>query len=167
MADLQLGNRVPNFTLPGVTGEQFLLESHLEKHRDAWHVVVFFRGSWSLECRLTLRELEEELNDFHTQNLTLTAISADDKDALEQMVVQERLSFPVLSDEFFSITDAFGVFINHHGQHGEPASFILNEHGELIFQQKQTGPFGRPSPKDLIQNVQYIKEQRQKRGNAS
>lgn len=167
MADMQIGNRVPNFTLPSVTGEQFLLEAHQEKHRNAWHVVVFFRGCWSLECRLTLRELEKELTDFHTQNLTVTAISTDDRKALEQMVLQEQLSFPVLFDEFFSITDAFGVFINHDDQHGEPASFIINDLGELVFQQKQTGPFGRPSPQDLIHNVQYIKKHRQKRGNAS
>ncbi|WP_051744094.1 redoxin domain-containing protein [Halobacillus karajensis] len=83
------------------------------------------------------------------------------------MVHQEQLSFPVLSDESFPITDAFGIFFNHNDQHGEPASFILNNHGELVFQQKQTGPFGRLSPQHLIQNVLYIKKHRQERGNAS
>jgi peroxiredoxin len=167
MVDMQLGNRVPNFILPAVRGDQFLFESHLEKHDGSWHVVVFFRGSWCPECRSSLKELELCLNDLYTENLTVIAISTDNKQALEQMVKQEQLSFPVLSDEFFSIAEAFGVYINHKDQHGEPAAFIIDDQGELVYQQKQTGPFGGPSPQDLIQSVQHVKKHRQKRGNAS
>lgn len=167
MPDLQLGDRVPNFILPAVTGNQFLLESHQEEHGEAWHVIVFFRGSWCQECRSYLKELEKSLNDFTAHDLTVIAISTDKLDILEPFVNQEQLSYPVLSDEFFSIIEAFGVFINQEGRHGEPASFIIDDHGGLIYQQKQTGPFGRPSPQELIQNVQYIKNQLQKRGSAS
>ena len=167
MADMQLGDRVPNFILPAVQGDQFLFESHQEKHGDVWHVVVFFRGSWCLECRDSLKELERNLNDFRKQNLTVMAISTDNIQALEHMVTLEQLSFPVLSDEFFSIVEAFGVFINHKDQHGEPAFFIVDDHGKLVYQQKQTGPFGRPSPQDLIQSVHYVRKQLHKKGSAS
>lgn len=40
--------------------------------------------------------------------------------------------------------------------HGEPAYFLIDEKGELLYQQRQTSPFGRPTVTELRKIVQYI-----------
>ncbi|REJ07149.1 peroxiredoxin family protein [Halobacillus trueperi] len=174
MSELRLGNRVPDFILPSVTGEQFLLESHKENNEDCWHLIVFFRGSWSKECVRALKQIEDHLVEFSKENVTMIAIAAENTRELKRMVENEKLSFPILADEFLSIIEAFGVFTEHRPGNkeaisvfGEPAYFLINHSGELLYQQKQTGPFGRACAGDLLRTVRYLKSQEQKKGSAS
>lgn len=44
------------------------------------------------------------------------------------------------------------------GVHGEPAVFLLNEDGSLLYQQKQTSPYGRPNAEEFLKIAAYIKE---------
>ncbi|GEN52371.1 peroxiredoxin family protein [Halobacillus faecis] len=170
MSELRLGERVPNFILPTVTGEQFLLEEHQESHRDCWHVIVFFRGSWSPACVRALKEMEDHLEQLTNEHVTVMAIAAENDAELKRLSEKENLTFPLLSDEFLSINEVFGVFTASQegiGSYGEPACFLINHDGELLYQQKQTGPFGRACAGDLLETVRYLKNQQQKKGSAS
>lgn len=73
--------------------------------------------------------------------------------------------FPVLSDEKLEALQKFDVFYHSkdapyedHGTHGEPAYFLVDEEGKLLYQQRQTSPFGRPSATELRKIVQYIQK---------
>ncbi|MGR9049674.1 peroxiredoxin family protein [Halobacillus faecis] len=174
MSELRLGDRVPNFILPTVTGEQFLLESHQETHKDCWHMIVFFRGSWSPECVRLLKQMEDHLSEFTSEHVTVMAIAAENVVELIRMTEKENITFPVLSDEFLSIIEACGVFTEHATgskegvrTFGEPAFFLINHKGELLYQQKQTGPFGRACAGDLLKTVRYLKRQQQTKDSAS
>ncbi|WLR46513.1 redoxin domain-containing protein [Halobacillus litoralis] len=174
MSELRLGDRVPNFILPTVTGEQFLLESHQEVHKDCWHMIVFFRGSWSPECIRFLNQMEDQLSEFTSEHVTVLGIAAENLAELSRMTEKENLTFPVLSDEFLSIIEAFGVFTEHAttskegvSTFGEPAFFLINHRGELLYQQKQTGPFGRACAEDLLKTIRHLKSQQQTKDSAS
>lgn len=174
MSELRLGDRVPNFILPSVTGEPFLLESHKENHEDCWHLIVFFRGSWSKECLRALKNMQDHVAEFSLEKVTIIAIAAENTRDLKRMVENENLTFPTLADEFLSINEAFGVFTDHRPGYkegmsafGEPSYFLINHSGELLYQQKQTGPFGRACAGDLLRTVRYLKSQEQKKGSAS
>ncbi|WP_226579659.1 peroxiredoxin family protein [Halobacillus litoralis] len=165
MQALQIGGQSPNFILPSVKGGTFSFENFRIHSENNWHVIVFFRGSWCPFCLKTLKELEKNRKQFKEHRVEIIAISSDDLGSLKKMVSEEELSFPVLSDAYFSIIDAFGVFTNRYSYqhenpqvHGEPAYFLTNEGGEVMYQQKQTGPFGRPVSSDLIRTVQYIRQ---------
>ena len=43
-----------------------------------------------------------------------------------------------------------------HGVHGEPAYFLVDENGTLLYHQRQTSPFGRPSATELRKIITYI-----------
>lgn len=165
MPELQLGEQIPNFNLPSTTGENYLFEDYRTEHKGSWHIIVFFRGSWSPICLEELKNLEGYKDELTSQNILLTAISTDSLADLEQMVEEHHLSFPVLSDEFATVLEAFGVFLHRinapyedHGVHGEPAYFLIHETGKLMYQHKQTSPYGRPSPEDLVNITSYISE---------
>ncbi|WJE14205.1 peroxiredoxin family protein [Halobacillus sp. ACCC02827] len=164
MADITLGDPAPNFYLPSVDGSNFLFETQRKHYEESWHLIVFFRGSWCPVCIETLKELEVYHAELHKNDIQVTAISAEPLNKLKRMKEKENLTFPVLSDEFFSVLDAFGVYIHKtgapyedHGAHGEPAYFLFNKGGTLMYQQKQTGPFGRPSPEAILQTAALIR----------
>ncbi|MYL71646.1 redoxin domain-containing protein [Halobacillus litoralis] len=174
MSEFRLGDRVPNFILPTITGEQFLLESHQEIHEKSWHLIVFFQGSWSPECVRFLKQIEDHLRDFSREHVTVMAIAAENTAGLKRMADKENFTFPLLADEFLSINEAFGVYTQHREisnegirSFGEPACFLINHEGELLYQQKQTGPFGRACAADLLKAIRHLKSQQQSKGSAS
>ncbi|UII57074.1 peroxiredoxin family protein [Cytobacillus spongiae] len=165
MSVFSLGDKIPNFTLPTATGEDFSFDSHQQEHK-AWHMIIFFRGSWCPVCVQDLKDIEENKGFFEGKNVHFITISTDSKSNLKQMVDEHSLTFPVLSDENLEALKSFDVFYHgedapyeDHGAHGEPAYFLVDENGKLLYQQRQTSPFGRPSTTELRKIVQYIAKQ--------
>lgn len=162
MSIFNLGDKVPDFTLPAVNGGKFSLESHQNQHR-SWHLIIFFRGSWCPVCLHELKELEENKSYFEGKNVHLITLSTDRLENLKKMVDEHNLTITVLADEELKTLKAYDVFYHgedapyeDHGKHGEPAYFLVDENGQLLYQQKQTSPFGRPSSTELRKIVQYI-----------
>ncbi|KUP05181.1 peroxiredoxin [Bacillus coahuilensis p1.1.43] len=165
MATFTLRDRIPNFTLPSTTGETFNFEEHQNQHSE-WHLIIFFRGAWCPVCVQDLTSLEESKSFFEGKNVHIITISTDKLEDLKNMAEENNLTFPILADEKLEALKAFDVFYHDeeapyedHGAHGEPAYFLVNEKGELLYQQKQTSPFGRPTTTELRKIVQYIQKQ--------
>jgi peroxiredoxin len=162
MSKFVLNEKIPNFELPSVSGEDFSFEVHQKEHK-RWHLIIFFRGSWCPVCTQDLKDLEENKSYFESKNVHLLTISTDKLDNLKKMVDENKLTFTVLADEELKALKAFDVFYHgndapyeDHGAHGEPAYFLVDEDGKLLYQQKQTSPFGRPTSTELRKIVQYI-----------
>ncbi|MBX9994549.1 MULTISPECIES: peroxiredoxin family protein [Priestia] len=162
MTQLKLNENIPNFILPSTTGETFSYETHQKEHQ-SWPLIIFFRGAWCPVCVQDLKDLEENKNYFESKNVHLITISTDELDNLKKMADESNLSYPVLSDKNLEALKAFDVFFHgedapyeDHGAHGEPAYFLVDEKGRLLYQQKQTSPFGRPTSTELRKIVQYI-----------
>lgn len=164
MSKLELNHAAPNFSLPTTTGENFNFSDHMEKH-DSWHLLIFFRGTWCPVCVQELKDLEENVGYFKDKNVHIITVSTDKLDALKEMKEEHKLSFPVLSDDKLEALKAYDVFYHgadapyeDHGTHGEPAYFLIDEKRRLLYQQRQTSPFGRPTATELRKIVQYIKK---------
>lgn len=164
MTKFQLGDKIPSFTLPTVTGETFSFSEHQDQHQ-SWHLIVFFRGPWCPVCKSELNDLQESKGFFEGENVHLITISSEKLDNLKSFSEEENLSFTMLSDESLEAINSFDVYYHgedapyeDHGAHGEPAYFLVDEKGKLLYQQRQTGPFGRPSTTELRKIVKYIKK---------
>ncbi|OEH91704.1 peroxiredoxin family protein [Bacillus solimangrovi] len=164
MSQLQLNDSAPSFTVPCTDGSTFNMSAHLKEH-NTWHLLIFFRGSWCPVCLHDLQQLQENVGFFEGKNIHIMTISADEMSALKELVAEHNLSFPVLCDENLEALKAYEVYYHgqdapyeDHGVHGEPAYFLLNEHGKIMYQQRQTSPFGRPSMTELRKIVQYIQK---------
>lgn len=165
MSTFQLGHTVPNFTLPVANGEVYSFEEQ-QKADNSWHLIIFFRGSWCPVCVHDLTEMQENKGFFDSRNVEIVAISTDTQENLAKMTDELKLTFPLLSDEGLQALKEYDVFYHgedapyeDHGIHGEPAYFLVDENGKLLYQQRQTSPFGRPSATELRKVVQYIKKQ--------
>ncbi|TCP26600.1 peroxiredoxin [Scopulibacillus darangshiensis] len=162
MNELKLGEKAPDFNLLSTDGGLFSFSDHQKGHK-AWHLIIFFRGEWCPACNDYLEEIEKSTEKFANQHTHIVAISSDEIDRLKELVSAKSLSFPVLSDKDRAAVRGYGVYIHKedgpyedHGDHNEPAVFLVDDKGNLLFQQKQTGPFGRPSPHDLGKTIKYI-----------
>ncbi|MGP4077780.1 peroxiredoxin family protein [Halobacillus sp. K22] len=165
MTTFKLNQPAPDFTLPAVSGEDYNFSEVLKEKNDQWHLIIYFRGSWCPACMSELQELEESKGYFEKQNIHLTTITHDNKEDLEKMVEEHGFTFPVLIDENLAFLKAYGVHYHDeeapyedHGTHGDPAYFLTDEAGNVLYQQRQTSPFGRPHPKELRKIIQYIKK---------
>lgn len=131
------------------------------------HLIIFFRGSWCPVCVSDLKSLQESKSYFDEKNVHLLTISTDKKEDLKKMAEENDFTFPVLADEEQEALKAYDVFYHgeeapyeDHGVHGEPAYFLIDENGKILYQQRQTSPFGRPSVTELRKIVQYVTKNR-------
>jgi peroxiredoxin len=162
---LRVGDQAPDFTLRSETGESFSFYQHLEKD-DRLHLLVFFRGEWCPVCNEQLKELEQNMDTFKELNTHILAFSTDEAENLNKMKERLGLSFPLFSDPVRMAAEPYGVhyhsgnMYSDHGEHGEPALFLIDDKKRLLYSDIQTGPFGRPSAADLRKTIQYIKKNR-------
>lgn len=164
MSEFELGKVVPNFTLPTATGETFNFEEQ-RKNKEGWYSIIFFRGSWCPACMSELDALEEGKDYFNKKNIDIITISTDNLNALTDMTKEHKFSFTVLSDENHQALKDYQVHYHKedapyedHGAHGEPAYFLVDENGRLLYQQRQTSPFGRPTVTELRKITTYIQK---------
>lgn len=106
---------------------------------------------------------------FKKYGVHITGISTDDLDDLKKLAGENNLSFPILSDAEFQVSEAYDVPIHEndelytdHGKHNDPAYFLINEQGKIMYFHKLTGPFGRPSAEELAQTIKYVQKQSKK-----
>ncbi|WP_374704046.1 peroxiredoxin family protein [Salimicrobium jeotgali] len=163
MGQFKLNQMAPDFTLKSTAGEQYNFSKMIEESGEDWQLIVFFRGSWCPACMKELKEFEEEKKYFDSQQIRLTTVTYDDREKLQNMVEEHGFTFPVLVDENLDFLRAYDVHFHgedapyeDHGTHGEPAYFLVDNEGKLLYQQRQTSPFGRPHPKELRKIIQYI-----------
>lgn len=160
----KLNQHAPDFKLQAVRGNEFHFSEEL-KENDEWHLFVYFRGSWCPACMSELDEFQETMDFFENNNITFTAITHESQDSLEKMVDEHGFTFPVLIDENLEFLSAYNVHYHDehapykdHGTHAEPAYFLTDEQGRILYQQRQTSPFGRPHPDELRKIIEYIRE---------
>ncbi|MGI1805347.1 peroxiredoxin family protein [Exiguobacterium sp. TDN 0502] len=161
---LELLEEAPDFKLRQVGGEMFHFCESV-KQFEGWHLIIFFRGAWCPVCVQDLKDLEQQRGYFEDKKIRLVTIATDEMTNLENMVEEHELHFPVLHADDLETLMNYGVHYHgadapyeDHGEHGEPAHFLINETGHLLYQQVQTSPFGRPSATELRKIIQYIKK---------
>lgn len=106
---------------------------------------------------------------FQRYNVRITGISTDDLNDLKKLANDHHLSFPILSDHEFEVSETYDVPIHEddeiyedHGKHNDPAYYLMNEEGKVTYVHKLTGPFGRPSAEELAQSIKYVQKQSKK-----
>ena len=103
---LGVGDRAPDFALPGVDGETTRLSSLLARGPV---VLTFYRGAWCPYCNTQLRDYQENLGEIRAAGASLVAISPQTPDSSLSMQEKNALTFPVLSDEGNLVSRDYGI----------------------------------------------------------
>ena len=103
---LGVGDTAPMFELPDAFGRVVRLADVLESGPA---IVSFYRGSWCPFCNLELRALQRELEGIEGVGATLVAISPNQPDVSRDLIEQNEITFPVLSDHENGVARQFNL----------------------------------------------------------
>ena len=130
MRKLEIGQRAPDFSLPGVDGKDCALASFKEKKV----VVVFFTCNHCPYAQAYEDRLISIQRDYADKSVQLIAINSNDaagypEDGFDNMVkraAKKKFNFPYLRDETQRIARAYGAEYT-------PEVFVLNSKFEVRY----------------------------------
>lgn len=102
----QIGDRIPDFSLPDQLGENKTLSELLQQGP---LVISFYRGIWCPYCGIELNALQKTLPKIKGLGASLIAISPQLPDESIDTVEKNNLTFSVLSDVGNKVARSFGL----------------------------------------------------------
>jgi peroxiredoxin Q/BCP len=124
---LGVGDRAPDFTLPGTGGRQYSLGDYAGRRV----VLVFYPGDDTSVCTKQLTTYSEGLEQFDGLDAQVLGISAQDVSSHEQFATKHGFRFPLLADTDKSVAAAYGTL----GPIGFPrrSVFIVDRDGVIRY----------------------------------
>lgn len=104
---LDVGERVPDFTLPNALGEEVRLYDLLDQGPV---VLTFYRGAWCPYCNLELRALTEAHPDIEDHGARLIAVTPQQPDQSLKQVREDGYPFEILSDVNDSVMKDYNLY---------------------------------------------------------
>lgn len=175
---LRVGDRAPDFTLPGALGRPVSLSSLLA---EGPVVLTFYRGEWCPYCNLQLQALQSALPNFAALGASLVAISPQAPDHSLSLTEKHELGFPVLSDIDQEVIKAYKVQFtltgdledlqvnvfhndpreqnaNHSRSLPVPATFVVDQAGIVRYAFVPADWRIRAEPADILAALQVLVE---------
>lgn len=173
---LVIGTIVPDFSALNSNNETIRLKEVL---REGPAVLIFYRGFWCPVCNKHLAQLQDSLQMIEATGARVIAISPEKPEYLEQMSEKSGAQFTLLYDEYYKIATAFDV--NYKPKSSQlmtynvalgakikkshttdaqnlpiPATFIINQNGEITWRQFDPNYKTRSSVKEIIENLKTL-----------
>jgi len=124
----QLNTPAPDLTLPDSGGLPVVLSGYRNKHV----VLAFYPADWSPVCTSELALIQETLDDIHSYNAEVLAISVDSRWSHRAWAEQQHITFSLLSDFWphGAVAQRYGVFRENDGT-SERALFFIDKAGMI------------------------------------
>jgi peroxiredoxin Q/BCP len=122
VAKLNVGDRAPDFELPGTGGKTY----RLADYRGRKLVIAFYPGDFTPTCTkqfCSYRDQSEKLDDLGAEVL---GISPQSVESHERFSEEKKLNVPLLADENKRVARAYGVLA---GPMVRRAIFVIDEEG--------------------------------------
>jgi len=132
MADISLGNPVPDFELPA-TGDKTV---KLSDFRGKPVVLYFYPKASTPGCTQEGKDFSAAINKFRRQSAVILGASRDSLKAQENFKAKQGFPFDLLSDKDETLCQAFGVIKmkNMYGKQVrgiERSTFLIDAQGKL------------------------------------
>jgi thioredoxin-dependent peroxiredoxin len=102
---LTVGDRAPEFTLPGTGGRSFSLADFAGRPL----VIVFYPGDDTPVCTKQLNSYNDDLEQFSALDAQVVGISAQDVESHERFADKHGFEFPLLADTDKAVAGAYGT----------------------------------------------------------
>lgn len=115
-----IGDKAPNFKLLGLDGKSHQLSDYKGKT-----VIVNFWGTYCTYCKQEMPAIQLEYEKWKKAGIVVLGVNMGESAITAQSYVDnEKVSFPILLDEDFSIREMYGV-INY------PTTFFIKPNGVI------------------------------------
>jgi peroxiredoxin Q/BCP len=122
--NLSVGNPAPDFTLQDSDGKSYSLSSYKENNPV---IIYFYPKAGTPGCTKQACGIRDSFNKFKENEIVVLGVSVDSKESIKEFINDNRLNFPLLSDENKEVSKAYGV-LNNIGLDSR-ITFIVNKQG--------------------------------------
>lgn len=122
MAKVDLGDRAPDFELPGTGAKTY----RLADYRGRKVILAFYPGDFTAVCTKQFCSYRDESERLDKLGAQVLGISPQSVDSHERFTEEKRLNVPLLADEDRRVARAYGVLA---GPMVRRAIFIVDEEG--------------------------------------
>ncbi|WP_442603030.1 thioredoxin-dependent thiol peroxidase [Paenibacillus sp. KN14-4R] len=133
MSTLEIGQVVPDFTLPASTGD----EISLRDYRGKKIIIYFYPKDATPACTQEACDFRDLYGSFGEHNAVVLGISPDPLKSHEKFTTKHTLPFPLLSDPDHKVSELFGVWklkklYGREYMGIERSTFLIDEQGNLV-----------------------------------
>jgi peroxiredoxin Q/BCP len=145
-----VGDRAPDFTLPGTGG----MEHSLSEYRGRPVVLVFYPGDDTPVCTKQLNAYNEGLDQFRQVNAQVVGISAQSVDSHDAFSGKHGFDFPLLADTDKQVAGMYGTL----GPLGFPrrSIFIIDADGVIRYLHKPIAGLTYRPVSELIEELERL-----------
>ena len=103
-----VGQPAPDFTLPGISGDE-RRDYSLSEFRGRKVVLAFYPGDFTPGCTKQMCQYRDAFEEFEGVDAVLLGISPQDVDSHDKWIQAKQFPFPLLADADKSVVSAYGV----------------------------------------------------------
>ena len=124
---LREGMKAPNFSLQNYQGKYFNLSSFNGKSPV---VIYFYPKAGTPGCTKQACGIRDDIKKFKENNIAVIGISIDSKTDIKRFVRENKLNFPLLSDNKKIVSAKYGV-LRDDGK-AKRVTFIIDKKGIIV-----------------------------------
>jgi thioredoxin-dependent peroxiredoxin len=124
MAKLKVGDKAPEFSLPGTGGKTY----RLSDYHGGKLVIAFYPGDFTAVCTRQFCSYRDQSEKLDGLGADVLGISPQSVESHERFTEEKRLNVPLLADEDKQVASAYGVLA---GPMVRRAIFIVDEQGTI------------------------------------
>lgn len=145
-----VGDKAPEFTLPGIPGPTYSLSSYL----GSIVVLAFYPADNSPVCTTQMRSYSMEKETFEGVDATILGISPQKVESHAAFSSKNNIGIPLLSDQDKAIGRAYGVL----GPLGfyRRSIFIINQRGFVAYAQRKIAGLSFSSTSTLLREIAHV-----------
>jgi peroxiredoxin Q/BCP len=143
-----VGDRAPDFTLPGTGGRTYSLSEYAGRPV----VLVFYPGDDTPVCTKQLNTYNDDFASFAEVGAQVLAISPQDVESHERFAARHGFSFPLLADTDKVVAGAYGTL----GPLGFPrrSVFVVDAGGVVRYAHRALAGLTFRSTSELVRAVE-------------
>ncbi|WP_438495451.1 thioredoxin-dependent thiol peroxidase [Paenibacillus sp. IHBB 3054] len=132
MKEIEIGDEVPDFSLPASTGRNI----SLSQYRGRKVLLYFYPKNMTPACTQEACDFRDAHDVITAQGAVVLGISTDNLASHAKFALKNGLPFPLLSDEEHSVSEMFGVW-QLKKLYGKEfmgivrSTFLIDEQGKL------------------------------------
>lgn len=141
----EVGERAPDFSLEGVTGEGDAVAVRLSELRGRPVVLYFYPKDDTSGCTTQACGIRDEWGALRATGAEVLGVSPDDLDSHRAFAGKYGLPFTLLSDPDHAVAEAYGVW-KEKSMYGrtywgnERSTFIIDEEGRIRSLRRRVKP---------------------------
>ncbi len=125
MANPDVGDQAPDFTLEGTQGE-----FKLSEHRGERVVLLFYPGDDTTVCTKQFCSYRDATDEIAELDATIVGISTQGMDSHRAFTDKHKLTTQLLADPDHEVSEAYGVYAKRMKM-AKRTVFIIDEQGEI------------------------------------